>query len=181
MKRDEIERLLPAVFQRTLRDGNPLTVFLDAMERLHAPAETVLAELDSTLDPRRTADPFVPVLARWLDLDRVFDAPVGRGAASVARSPISPGLGRLRELVAAATDLSQRRGTASGLKDFLEIATGVDGFVIDEQVPGPDGRPLPFHIKVRAPSATAAHAALIERIIALEKPAYVTHDPVSFE
>ncbi|MBV8878575.1 MAG: hypothetical protein JO332_01300 [Planctomycetaceae bacterium] len=177
MKRDAIERLLPEVFRRTVRPGSPLAAILDVMEDLHAPAEDVLGRIDAILDPARTDDAFVPYLAGWLDLERLFDDPAdGSGAAPAQRQPVSTGLGRLRELIASAAWLSQWRGTCRGLQRFLEVATGVSGFLIDEQVPGKDGQPLPFHIRVRAPGSVRAHRSLLERIIRLEKPAYVTYD-----
>jgi hypothetical protein len=89
-------------------------------------------------------------------------------------------LGRLRELIAQAAFLSQWRGTSRGLLRFLEAATGVQGFAIDEQVPGPDGLPRPFHLRVRAPQTTKPYSVLIERIIEIEKPAYVTYE-LAFE
>ena len=39
---------------------------------------------------------------------------------------------------------------------------------------GSDGRPKPFHIRVRAPQEAAPYRVMIERIIESEKPAYVT-------
>ncbi|MEO8075542.1 MAG: phage tail protein [Acidobacteriota bacterium] len=175
MKRTEIERLLPVVFQRTALPGNPLTALLQVMEVLHQPSEGVLRNLDAALDPRRAPDAFVPFLARWVDLEPVFDAAPEESSVERQRQPISTGLGRLRELVAAAAQLSRWRGTARGLLLFLETATGVTGFTIDEQVSGPDGLPRPYHIRVHAPASTAAHRILIERIIELEKPVHVTY------
>jgi phage tail-like protein len=176
MRLNEIEQLLPGVFQQTLREGGPLLSLLEVMEQLHEPSEAVLGRLDAVFDPRRTADEFVPFLAGWVDLERLFDfRPAGR-QQSLARSPITSGIGRLRELIATAAHLSRWRGTEKGLLLFLRTATGSDGFAVDEQVPGEDGRPKPFHIRVRAPAEAAEHRALIERIIELEKPAYVTYE-----
>jgi phage tail-like protein len=160
MKSAEILRLLPGVFQRTARAGSPLVALLAAMEALHAPSEAVLGELDALFDPRRAPERFVPFLARWVDLDL----------------PVTTGLGRLRELVAAGVELSRWRGTARGLLLFLSTATGRRDFVLDERVPGPDGRPRPFHIRVSAPAELEPHRLMLERIIELEKPAYVTYE-----
>jgi phage tail-like protein len=176
MKRSEIERLLPGVFQRTLRAGSPLDGLLEAMEALHAPAEDVLARLDAVVDPRRTRDDFVSFLARWVDLDRIFE-PEATGAAASARPPISTGWGRLRELTAAAAWLSKWRGTARGLRRFLQTATGSANFEIVENVDSA-GQPRLFHIMVYSPVALKPHRALIERIIESEKPAYVTAELV---
>lgn len=176
MKRREIEDLLPWVFRRTLQPGSPLAALLAIMEALHEPSERVLERIDVALDPRRTGDAFVPYLARWVDLERLLEDESGRIEVVAGRPLLPTGLGYLRELVAAAAHLSQWRGTARGLLLFLETATGTKGFELDEQVPGPDGRPRPFHLRVRAPQSTARYRTLIERIIRMEKPAYVTYE-----
>lgn len=160
MQRKEIERLLPGVFQSTLVEGGPLAALLAVMDDLHARPEAVLSSLETTFDPRRAPDAFVPFLARWVNLE----------------VRVTTGLGRLRELVAVAVELSRWRGTAHGLLRFLETATGERGFRIDEGVPDATGRPRPFHIRVTAPPSVAAHRPMLEQIIEREKPAYVTYE-----
>ncbi len=182
MKQDEIARLLPDIFRRTLRPGSPLNALLGVMEDLEAPSEEILANLDDFFDPYRAPDRFVTFLAGWVDLERVLvESPEERTVT--AAEPLPSGIGRLRELIAAAAYMSKWRGTSKGLLRFLETATGVPGFVIDEQVPDAQGQPRPFHIRVHAPPETAVYQVLLERIIAIEKPAYVTHellfDPVN--
>lgn len=176
MRLSEIRQLLPGIFQQTLRRGGPLLSLLEVMEQLHEPSEAVLESLDAFFDPRRTPDEFVLYLAGWVDLERLFDLPPAGRPQALARSPVTSGLGRLRELIANAAYLSRWRGTKKGLLLFLQIATGSDGFDMDEQVPGEDGRPRNFHIRVRAPADVAVHRALIRRIIEQEKPAYVTYE-----
>jgi hypothetical protein len=179
MKQAEIQQLLPEIFQRAVHPGNPLFAVLSVMELLQAPSETILQNLETHFDPRRSPDRFVAYLASWVDLDRLLStAPV---PASARPDPAAPatfptGLGRLRELVAAAPYLSRWRGTARGLMTFLEIATGLRGFVIAEQPPGPDGLPRPFHLGIQAPAMAPATRLLVVNIIELEKPAYVTYD-----
>lgn len=178
MQRTEIERLLPEVFRRTLAPGSPLGALLDATEALHAPSEAVLAEIERYLSPYRAPDHFVPVLARWVDLDRFLTSapPAAADPGMQGQRALATGLGRLRELIAAAAYLSRWRGTARGLTLFLATATGLHGFEVDEQVVGPDGLPRPFHIRVSAPAGAAPYRTLIERIIEQEKPAYVTSE-----
>jgi phage tail-like protein len=175
MKRSEIERLLPTVIRRTIRQNNPLPAILEVMSALHEPSEALLAGLDGIFNPFRTPDAFVPFLARWLDLERIFDGACA--PASDGRSPISTGLGCLRALTASASYLSQWRGSKKGLDRFLEIATGTQGFIIEETGAGTD---IPFHLRVVAPDAVKPHRSLIERIIESEKPAYVTYE-LAFE
>src|SRR5262245_33932718 len=135
MRSAEIARLLPWVFQRTLQPGSPLDAILAAMEGLHAPSEASLAGIDRYFDPRRTPDNFVPFLARWVDLEGVLVRPAERYyGAGGSDEPLQSGVGRLRELVAAAVFLARWRGTSKGILRFLEVATGVPGFKVDEQV-----------------------------------------------
>lgn len=181
MKHAEIRALLPAIFQQAARDGSPLDVLLDVMEQLHAPAEDVLAGLDRYFDPRRAPDAFVAFLATWVDLRELLRAVPTDASDGALREPLATGTGRLRELVAAAAYLSQWRGTNRGLQRFLETATGRSGFVIDEQVTDPrTGRVRPYHIHVHAPGDTEAVRPLLEKIIVMEKPAYVTFE-LSFD
>jgi phage tail-like protein len=172
MRSADIARLLPWVFQRTLEPGSPLDAILATMEGLHAPSDASLAGIDRYFDPRRTPDNFVPFLARWLDLDRVLVRPAqhyfGPGGAD---EPLQSGVGRLRELVASAAYLSRWRGTAAGILRFLEIATGVRGFQVDEQVPG-----RPFFVAFTMPKAAEPYQALVRRIIELEKPAHLDYE-----
>lgn len=170
MKQDDMARLLPAVFQLTLtQPNNPLPDLLAVMEGLHAPTEAVLANLASYFDPYQTPDRFVPFLASWVDLDWLLASGERLGEQFPA------GLGRLRELIAAAAFLAKWRGTTLGLIRFLETVTGISGFAIDEEVLDQDNQPRPFHIRVRVPLTAAGHEALIRRIIESEKPAYVSY------
>lgn len=178
MKRSEIEKLLPRVYQDVLRPETPFWALLQLMQSLHDPAEVILAQVETTFSPYRMPERFVPYMARWVDLDRFF--PRTKRAVDAGSEPdvdmISTGNGRLRELIAAAAYLSQWRGTTRGLRLFLEIATGSSGFELNEHVKAEDGTLRPYHLGVTAPLACVRHRALIERIIELEKPAYVTYE-----
>ncbi len=170
MKQAELLRLLPALYQEAARPGSPLSALVAVMEEMHAPSEEVLARLDDYVSPYRAPERFLPLLARWVRLDHLL-GPDGT---------LPSGSGRLRELVARAALLARWRGTTRGLIEFLELATGARGFAVDERVAGPDGEPLPFHFKVRAPRATEVHRGMLERIVDSEKPAYVTYE-LTFE
>ncbi|SRR6266849_1304475 len=176
MIKERIERLLPSVFQNTALPGNPLFAILDVMETMHAPSEAALDHLHENFDPNRAPDAFVSYLASWVDLEVLFDVPRTKSPSSTPS--LSTGLGRLRELTAAAAMLSHWRGTRKGLCLFLETATGVKGFEVDEQVRGSDGKIKPFHLRITVPGGVAGHRSLIERIVELEKPAAVTHEIV---
>lgn len=174
MRRDQIAQLLPEVFRTTLAPRTPLAALLEIMEMLHAPSENILEDIDKIFDPYRTPDAFVPMLASWVDLDRFFNQRKV-GVDTNESAPLSSGMGRLRELIVAANELSQWRGTTKGLIRFLELATGVSGFAINEQSIDERGLPRPFHIEVSAPPETMRHKALITQILEQEKPAYVTY------
>jgi phage tail-like protein len=174
VKRSDIARLLPSVYQRTLEETGPLAALLAVMEELHAPAETSLAGLSLFLDPRRAPEPFVPFLAQWVGL-----MPLITGGDRWQTDALDewPGeLEPLRELVARAASLSRCRGTTRGLVHFLETATGQAGIRIDERVGGSEGRVRPFHVRIVAPAVLASKSELVERIIESEKPAYVTYE-----
>ena len=174
MKRSEIERLLPEVFQRTVYPRSPIVAILEVMEALHTPAEEVLDNLDAFFDPYRAPDHFVFFLARWVGLERFVGGDTREFTSNSRTFP--GGVGRLRELIMAAAYLSKWRGTTRGLLHFLETATGVQGFEVDEVVPDENGQPRPFHILVRAPVESRPYEMLVLQIIELEKPAYVTYD-----
>ena len=176
MKRSEIELLLPEIFRLTLEQESEslLSGMLDVMEALPDPSERILDTLQTFFDPYRAPQLFVYYLAGWFDLDP-FWVRNPEDFTEAAQLPAFPaGLDRLRDVVARAAYLSKWRGTQKGMIDFLETATGVRGYRIDEQVADADGSVIPFHIRVHVPQAAAAYRGLIERIVALEKPAYVT-------
>ena len=170
MKRSEILTLLPEIFQRTAHEGNLLTMLLDVMEQMHAPDEAVLATLDRYFDPYRAPDAFVPFLATWVELGELLRE-VPEGVVPEVREPFPGGIGRLRSLIATAAYLSQWRGTRQALLRFLETATGATGFLIDEEL-------RPYHLVITAPATTKQYALLLQKIIELEKPAYVTYELV---
>lgn len=173
MKQDEIKNFLPAVFQRTVHAGNPLEALLGVMENLHAPAERILEDVDRFFDARRAPDEFVPFLAHWVNLDRIFWT--GMGDADLD-SPLVPKIGYLRELVAGATYLAQWRGTKKGLLLFLQTATGEKHFEIIERVKDAAGQVIPFHLKIRSPETLRAQEDLIRRIVESEKPVHLTYE-----
>ncbi len=169
MEAERIQRLLPEIYQTTLAaTPNVLGAFLNVMERLHNQDEAVLAHLEAYFDPNQTLDAWLPFLASWVDLDRFLN--------SSAQFPGGPA--RLRALILAAVRLSQERGTRGGLCAFLETATGLSGFDIDE---APD---RPYHIIVSSPPpdetlpemSQPQYRAWLSDLIRSEKPAYVTFE-----
>lgn len=175
MKHQELRLLLPEVFQRTDQAGTPLYALLEVLASMTEPSEEILQQLAHYFNPYTTPEAFVPYIASWVDLDRIFAFHASLASTDVC-SPQVIDSGCLRELIMAAARLSKLRGTAAGLKLFLETATGQKGFEIDENVLLKNNDVLPFHVKITAPAATQVHRTLIERIIEQEKPAYVTYN-----
>ncbi|MDX2161979.1 MAG: hypothetical protein SF162_11690 [bacterium] len=176
MNRSEIELLLPEIFRLTLHDeaNGLLGGLIDVMLTLLEPSEAILDSLAEYFDPYRAPQLFVHYLAGWVDLDP-FWIQNPESFHDAARLPDFPsGLDNLRVLVARAAYLSQWRGTHKGMLTFLETATGVGGFRIDEIVQDESGAVIPFHIVVQVPPGAVQYRGLIERIVQLEKPAYVT-------
>jgi len=157
VKAKEIEALLPAVFQAAVPGSPALAALLDVMEKLHERSEADFASLERFFNPFRTPAELVPFLARMVHLDL----------------EVTTGLDRLRALVSRAAWLAHWRGTQRGLIEFLQTATGVDGFKVDE--PSGNGA-RPFHIQVTAPASLRDHEDMLQRIIRQEKPAFVTHE-----
>jgi phage tail-like protein len=166
--------MLPEVFRdAALAGSEPLSVLLDVMVGLTRPSDEVLAAVHTQIDPRRCKPELVPLLARWMAVDHLLEEPHTRPHRP-DQDPLRSGLGRLRELIAGAATLSRQRGTARGLKLYLELVTGVVGFEIHERVRDARGPVRPFHVVVLAPGSTRPLADLLRRIIETEKPAFVT-------
>ena len=179
MKYEDIALLLPEIIRRTVPqqpdNTHLLSTLLEIMEVLHTPSEVIMEQIDDYFDPYHTPSRFVPYLASWVDLDSVWlDDATRFTAETVPEFPT--GTGRLRNLIANAVYLSSWRGTSRGLLAFLEIATGVIGFHINENVLDETGQYIPFHILVTIPYDASIYRTLIQRIVELEKPAYVTYD-----
>jgi phage tail-like protein len=173
MTRIEIEQLLPAVFQRTISANSPLYGLLETMSHLQEPSEAVLQNLNGFFNPYTTPDRFVAHLAGWLDLKRFLSEMPDSAQTTVG---LLTGTGHLRELIASAASLAKWRGTVRGLTQFLEIASGVTGYRVDERPVDSKNQIKPFHIVVYAPAQSKAYQLLLERIIELEKPAHVSFD-----
>jgi phage tail-like protein len=173
MKSADIDRLLPGVFQQTLEDEHgPLRAVLNVMEDLHEPDEQRLQAVDAVFDPYRTPDRFVAYLSGWLDLDYLLIQGPGEAGGHVLPS----GIGNLRELIRAGSELMRWRGTSRGLLGFLETATGLTGFQIEDQVLDETGLPRPFHIRVNLPPEAERYRALVDVIVRAERPVHVTHE-----
>jgi phage tail-like protein len=166
MRRQSIERLLPAAYQRAAATpGTVLGALLEVMEELHEPDEVLLENVDDLFAPYRTPDRLAAFLAGWVGLEHLVP---GRGPDGTQRLPMP--VGRLRNLVAEGAALAQWRGTPYGLRRFLEIACGSTGFEIEE----PPAHS--FHFVVHVPAEAADLLDLVRRIVEREKPAATTYE-----
>lgn len=170
MTRDQIIQLLPAVVGQTATPGTISNGLVEVMAGLMRQDESILADIDAYIDPRRAPEAFIPFLARWVDMARFLPALGNRAAVT------DPA--RMRELIAQAHELACWRGTRPGLLRFLHLATGHTGFGIDENIAA-DGKPRLHHLCVRHPAACTGQRFLMEAVIDLAKPAHVTHELVA--
>ena len=159
-------KVLPEVFQVAADTSPAMRALLAVAEDMQGPVREVLDRIHTVPDPRRAPASLIPFLSHWVDLDWWTLPAPGTATADSTRPGTIP-VARQRDLIAAAADLSSRRGTVDGLTRFLHLATGVPGFAV-ESVPGE------FHIKVLVPADAAGHLDLVGRIVKGMKPAHVT-------
>jgi phage tail-like protein len=160
-----LARSLPAVYQ----DEDPFTVRLtQAFDELLAPIIATLDNLPAYIDPALAPEDFVDWLAEWvgIELDETWD------------------LERRRRLVATATDLHGRRGTAAGLADHVRLATGGEVEVVENGGTAwsvDSGSPLPgtsrpaLLVRVRVGEPASVDTGRLDRLVTSVKPAHVPH------
>jgi hypothetical protein len=165
MRPADIALLLPEVYRAGLGEDTALDALLAVMSALHGSLEDAIADPSRLVDPRRAPERLVGTLAEWTGLSRYLDD-------SSETDADWPYPGDLRELTALAAQLGRRRGSRTTLVAFLEAATGITGFSVDE-VPE-----QPFHFTVTVPDAAAGRRDLVLKIITAEKPAFATFELV---
>jgi phage tail-like protein len=101
-------RYLPAVYQQDKPSREFLERFLSLFETAFGELEGIIERVPELFDPGRTPAAFLDWLAQWLDLGVEEDWPEDVK----------------RRLLASASRLYQRKGTAAGLVEFVEILTG---------------------------------------------------------
>ena len=174
MNRERVAELLPEAFRVGDREGSPTRALLELMAAMLDRSEGELDRVDENFDARSSRDRFVSYLAAWVDVDRVQYGTDGSVLARRHGPPTLPsGIGRWRELVAAGHELARWRGTRHGLLRYLEVATGVRGFQIDEAATDEQGQTRSFFLRIMVPAAARRYAGLVTRIVELEKPVYV--------
>jgi hypothetical protein len=164
-----ILEMLPGVFQAPAALGQPQGVMaglLGAMEALHERPETVVGDLPAWFALERAPDEALAYLATWLDLGWL----VGWEDEDSDGLALPGGAPALRLLLMTASELSARQGTAEAMRTFLDVATGVPGFEV-EDVGG-------FTIRVTVPAAAVPFEGTVRRIVEQTKPAHVSYQVV---
>jgi phage tail-like protein len=138
---------LPIPYQ----DSDFLGRFLQIFESIWEPLEQRQDHVEMYFDPRSCPAPFLPWLTSWLGLPFQGGWPEGR----------------LRRLLAEATDLYRWRGTNYGLTHMLEVCAGVAARVTEE----PD-QPFVIHVEVAGNGEEEIDRELVEALIQTHKPAH---------
>lgn len=171
MEQARILRYLPENYELAAADrSGALWSILGVMDAMHAPVEQVLKSIDAYVDPHRAPDPFVFMQASWLGLDRYFDW--SGGSAGAGEPMFAAGTDRLRLLVAEFPIIVRSRGTRRSLTRFLDVATGVSGFLVEDGAKAESA----FHIIVHVPAGADPLFDLVDRIVAGERPAHATYE-----
>ena len=110
-----------------IRDEPPfLPSMVEAFDAALAPAHVSIEDLDLYFDPRTCPPDFLPWLSGWL------------GLIPNERWPIM----RRREFVVRATEVFKLRGTLSGIRQAVELYTGITPSVTDSGGTSAGGDPL---------------------------------------
>jgi phage tail-like protein len=155
---------LPGLYQ----DDPMVRGWTAALDDLLAPVFLTLDGFPAYLDPWLTPADFVPWLAGWVGL---------------ALDPAWP-LGRRRAAIARAAELYRWRGTARGVAEAVELATGVSPEVTESGGAGWSAQPTtgspaaaaepPYLlVRLRVPAGTTPDLNAARRAVALSAPAHV--------
>jgi phage tail-like protein len=140
-------RDLPIIYQEDDFIGRFLLIF----ESIWEPLEQRQDQIAMYFDPRTAPEPFLPWLAGWLALSLDEGWPESRR----------------RLLVARAMDLYRARGTTDGLRQMIEVCTG-----LSPEIAEVTGEPFVFRVTVAAPPGDGVDRQLVEQLIAANKPAH---------
>ena len=156
---------LPAVFQ----DEDPFAMRMTrAFDELLAPIIATLDNLPAYFDAELAPEDFVDWLAEWVGMELDENWPEALR----------------RDVLASATDLLGRRGTAAGLADHLRLVTGGDVELVEtggtawsvdpgSELPGSAKPALQVRIRVGDPGAV--DPGRLDRLVTSAKPAHVPH------
>jgi len=147
--------------------------FLMIFENILTPIERVADHIEFYLDPRLMPEDFLPWIASWLDLVLDENWP----------------LEKRRRLIRSAVELYRWRGTRRGMKEYLEVYTGVEpeitehlgGIRLDKQsrlgentVLG-EGQDHCFSVTLELEDPGDIDVESVKAIIEAEKPAHTAY------
>ncbi len=155
---------LPALYQ----EDDFAQSFLAALDEVMAPVIHSLDNIDAYFDPYLTPDDFLSWLGTWvaIAIDDQWS------------------IERRREAVARAVELYRLRGTASGLRQQIEIYTGGTVEIVENggtawsidpggELPGSAKQLVVVRVHVDDPKAI--DAGRVDALVAAAKPAHVEH------
>jgi phage tail-like protein len=142
--------------------------FCDGLDEVLAPVPSALDNFSAFLDPQLTPPDFLEWLAGWVGIEIDHTWPVDRR----------------RKMVANATDMFRRRGTADGLADLVELFVGVRPEIVegggvawsqspDGQMPGQADAPLVVRLRMAQPAP--AVLSRLDKLVTANKPAHLGH------
>ncbi len=155
---------LPAVYQ----EQDFLRRFLSALDEVLAPVLLTIDNLPAHLRTGTAPSDFLTWLGGWIAADT-------DGQHSETRA---------RDMVAAAVEQHQRRGTRAGLATAIRTATGVEPEIIENGASASSTTPgaaLPgsahprVTVRLRVPRPEEFDRVRLERLVAAEVPAHVVH------
>ncbi len=153
--RSKYVEFLPGVFHRNEFLGRFLLIF----EEMLAPLDRQIANLPAYFDPDTTTEEMLTWLAEWVGI--VFDD----------RVPVE----RRREAVNNAVRIYRRRGTRSGLADFIESVTGTRPEIEEPtlaELSRDSSLAFSFTVKMTVPADSPIEEDLVQRVIDMQKPAF---------
>ncbi|GLY21864.1 phage tail protein [Micromonospora sp. NBRC 101691] len=157
-----IAGFLPALLQ----EDDLLVRWTEGLDEVLAPVVSTLDCLDAYLDPWLTPPDFLLWLGEWV------------GAHLDENWPLE----RQRAMVAAAVATHRLRGTVTGLRTLLELATGGEVEVVDSAgvswstSPQPSTTAVPpagLHVRVRTPEPDRVSRHALAELIRAAAPAHV--------
>jgi phage tail-like protein len=159
-----IGELMPAVFQ-----DDPTTMrWTDGLDEVIAPVIATIDCLIAYVDPMLAPEDFLRWLAEWFGSDLDENWPLERQRAVVAES----------------VRLYRLRGTAAGLREQLELATGGTIEIADSGGVTASLTPTPaviepkmpwVSIRLRVSDPEAVSVATLDGMIRASRPAHVPH------
>ena len=172
-QRSKLLAYLPGVFSEG-EESDFLARYLLIFETIVDGVDRQLGALPAFFAPDTAPESFLPWLASWVGLVVEDGWPEERRRAVLAR----------------ATDLHRWRGTLRGLREHLQLYTGVEPEIVErgsgltlgpksrlghQTVLGRGDRPYHFSVVIRVPDPTALDRFRLRAIVEAQRPAHTTY------